>query len=121
MLFVTALNTGMISDQANQWIQKNPKDPNAPQVLYDVARYCDILGDNNRAQSLYDEFYHLYPENSSLCAAALYYEADNKVETSAVTKAYAVPILDTIINQYPNEEKWVTKAKALRDEVTYVH
>jgi hypothetical protein len=120
IFFVTVLNTSMLAEQANEWVKKNPKDPHAPQVLYYTARYCDILGDNNRAQTVYWEIYQQYPENSSLCAAALYYDADNKIETSAATKLYAVPLLDIIIGQYSNEEDWVLKAKALKDEVTYV-
>jgi hypothetical protein len=120
VFFVMALNTSMIADQAGQWVKKNPKDPHAPQVLFYTGRYCDILGDNNRAQLVYQSLYEQYPEDTALAAAALYYEADNKIETSAATKAYAVPLLDTIINQYANEEEWVKKAKTLRDEVTYV-
>jgi tetratricopeptide (TPR) repeat protein len=120
LLFLLALNTGLMGDQVEQWVKANPKDPHAPKVLFYAARYCDILGDNPRAQKLYQEIYEQYPENSSLCAEALFDEAANKVSTSAATKAYAVPLLDTIQNQYPNEEEWVKKAKALKDEVTYV-
>ena len=114
------LNAKMLAEQAEQWVKNNPKDPHAPEVLYYAARYCDILGDNAKAQSVYWEVYQQYPENSALCAASLYYEADNKVETSAATRNYAIPILDIVLNQYSSEEEWVQKAKALRDQVTYV-
>jgi hypothetical protein len=119
-LFLMAMNTSMLAGQAEEWVKDNPKDLHAPKVLYYAARWCDILGDNHKAQSMYWEIYQQYPENTSLCAAALYYDADNMVQTSAATKSYAVPILDIIINQYSNEEDWVSKAKTLRDEVTYV-
>jgi hypothetical protein len=120
-IFVFALNANMIADQAEKWVKENPKDPDASTVLFEAARYCDILGDNARAQAVYWEIYQLYPEKSSVCAKALYYDAENKVETSAATRNYAIPILDIIMGQYPSEEEWVQKAKTLKDEVTYVH
>jgi hypothetical protein len=119
-IFIFVLNATMIANQAEKWVKENPKDPDAPKVLFYAARYCDILGDNAKAQSVYWEIYQLYPEKSTLCAEALYYEAENKVETAAATRSYAIPILDIILNQYPSEEEWAQKAKTLKDEVTYV-
>lgn len=118
--FMIALNTTMLAEQAEQWVKNNPKDPHAPQVLFDAARWCDILGDNHKAQTVYDEIFRLYPENSAISAAALFYEAQNKVQTSAATKSYAIPILDTLISQYPDQTEWAEKGKKLRDEVIYV-
>jgi hypothetical protein len=120
-LFIFVLNSSMIANQAEKWVKENPKDPDAPTALYWAARYCDILGDNAKAQSVYWEIYQLYPEKSALCAEVLYRDAENKVETSAATRNYAIPILDMVLNQYPSEEEWVQKAKTLKDEVTYVH
>ncbi len=119
VLFFLALNTSMMADQALKWVKENPKDPHAPKVLYDAARWCDILGDNKKALEVYWDLYQQYPENSALSAAALYYSAQIEVDTS-VSKRLADPFLAIIFNQYSGESDWVGKARKLQDEVNYV-
>ena len=119
-LFYTVLNTSMLGDQAKQWVKDNPKDAHAPIVLYYTARWCDIIADNRTALNLYWTLYQQYPEKSDLCAAALYYSAQIIVQTSAAKKQ-ANDFLKIIMDQYPSENEWVTKAHALFDEVNFVH
>lgn len=114
-----ALNTSMLADQALKWVQENPKDPHAPKVLYEAARWCDIMGDNKKALEVYWDLYQQYPGSSSLCAASLYYSAQIQVDTS-VSKKLADPFLKIILDQYFSETEWVEKARKLQDEVNYV-
>ena len=116
-LFI-GLNTGLISDQAEGWVKNNPKDSHAPDVLYKAARWCDLMGDNDRAVSVYMDLYQTYPQRGDLCAPALYHVADIQVEVTN-SKARAKPYLEKIINEYPGEEEWVMKAKQLYDEANY--
>jgi hypothetical protein len=117
-IFFVALNSTMLAEQAEKWVQDNPKDPNAPTVLYDAARWCDILGDNQKAMSVYMEIYQKYPEQGEICAAALYYCANIQASTTSAPKL-ANTYLDIIFNQYPTVEEWNIKAKQLSDQVNH--
>jgi hypothetical protein len=117
-IFYVALNSSILAEQAQKWVKENPKDPHAPLVLYDVARWCDILGDNKKAMEVYGQIYQDYPDKSDLAAASLYYSAQVLVDTTSA-RHQADPYIDIILSQYPNEQEWVIKAKNLRDEVNY--
>ncbi len=122
-VFLVVLNTGMVADQAVNWVKENPKDPGAPTVLFRTARWCDIMGNDERASGLYLQLYQQYPERGDLCAPALYHVAEN-IANSTYTlgvRKQALPYLETIINEYSNQEEWRTKAKQLYDEVNYAH
>jgi hypothetical protein len=120
VVFLVALNSSAIADQAVAWVKEHPKDEHAPELLYRAARWCDILGDNNKALEIYWNLYQQYPEKGQFCAPALYYSAKIKVDVSGV-KAQADPFLEIVMNQYPGQNDWGTKAKKLYDEVHYVH
>jgi hypothetical protein len=120
--FVIALNSAMIADQAISWVKENPKDVDAPIVLYRAARWCDIMGDNKKATAIYLQLYQQYPEKGDLCAPALYYVADIMANDSNITvlRQQSVPYLEIILSQYSAQGDWPTKAKQLLDEVKYV-
>ena len=117
-VFFVALNSSMLAEQAEKWVQDNPKDPNAPTVLYDAARWCDILGDNQKAIAVYMDVYKQYPEQGELCAGALYHCADIQASTTSAPKL-ANDYLQIIFTQYPTIEDWNKKAKELSDEVNH--
>ncbi|HVZ81975.1 MAG TPA: hypothetical protein VHE12_14400 [bacterium] len=122
-VFVVVLNTGIVAGQALDWVKENPKDPDAPLVLYRTARWCDIMGSDQRAESIYLQLYQQYPEKAELCAPALYYVALDISNSSYATgvRKQALPYLQTIIDKYSDQEEWRTKAKQLYDEVNYAH
>ena len=122
-VFIFILNSSFLSDQATAWVKEHPKDPNSADVLYDVGRWCDLTGDNDKAIELYTLLYHQYPERGDLCAPGLYHCAAIKANGSyiRVIRLEAIPYLETIINQYPNQDDWGTKAKQLYDEVMNGH
>ena len=122
-IFVVVLNTGLVADQALDWVKQNPKDADAPLVLYRTARWCDIMGNGDRANAIYLQLYQQYPEKGELCAPALYYVAENIASSTYAVgvKRQALPYLDIIANQYSNQDEWRTKAKQLYDEVNYAH
>lgn len=123
VLLLILLNSGMVADQAMSWVSEHPKDPDAPEVLYRAGRWCDIMGDNEKALVVYWKLYEQYPENGDLVAPALYYSADIKANGTNIIglRKQAVPILEIIMNQYASQQEWSTKAKQLFDEVNYVH
>ena len=123
VLFVLALNSSILSDQAVGWVKANPKDPNAPLVLYRAARWCDVMGSNDRALEIYDQLYQQYPEKSELVAPALFYSAQIKANASNIVglRRQALPYLDILLSQYSTQEEWRVKAKQLYDEVNYAH
>jgi len=122
-LFVLVLNTGLVADQALDWVKANPKDPQAPVVLYRTARWCDVMGSDERANAVYLQLYQQYPEKGELCAPALFYVAQNISNASynVGVRKQALPYLEIIINDYSSQEEWRTKAKQLYDEVSYAH
>lgn len=123
LIFLVVLNTGFVSDQALAWVKENPKDPTAPDVLYKTARWCDIMGSEEKAEPIYLQLYQQYPERADLCAPALYHLAYNKANSSynLGVRKQALPYLDIIANQYSSQDEWRTKAKQLYDEVNYAH
>lgn len=123
VIFVVVLNTGLVADQAVGWVKDNPKDPEAPVVLYRTARWCDVMGNDQRANAVYLQLYQQFPERGDLCAPALYYVAQNIANSSYAVgvRKQALPYLDIIINDYSSQEEWRTKAKQLYDEVNYAH
>src|SRR5215472_18701105 len=90
------LNTGMIADQSEQWVKNNPKDGHAPDVLYKSARWCDLMGDNDRAVSVYTDLYQAYPERGDLCAPALYHIAQIEIDVTN-SKSRGRPYLEKLI------------------------
>lgn len=123
VLFVLVLNSSILADQAVLWAKNNPKDPQAADVLFKAARWCDILGNNDRAVEIYWMLYQQYPERADLCAPALYHCGDIRANQSniLVMRKQALPYLDIVISQYSGQGDWGTKAKKLYDEVNYAH
>lgn len=123
VLFIIALNAGMVADQAVAWVNQHPKDSGAPDVLYKAARWCDLMGSNDKAVEIYWMLYQQYPERADLCAPGLYYAASIKANSSYIValRQQANQYLQVIMDQYPSQGDWGTKAKKLYDEVNYVH
>ncbi len=123
LIFIVVLNTSMVADQFTSWVAANPKDPSAPDVLYDTARWCDLLGSDDKASAVYLQLYQQYPERADLCAPALYHVASNLANGTYIVgiKKQALPYLDIIMDQYSSQEEWQAKAKQLYDEVNYAH
>ncbi len=119
-VFFVALNSSMLADQAEKWVQDNPKDPNAPKALFYAARWCDFLGDNQTAIVTYMKLYELYPEQGDLCAAGLYHCAEIQDETTGAPKL-ANNYLQIIFDHYSSQTDWTAKAKELSDEVNHAH
>jgi len=119
-VFFVAMNSSMVADQALEWVKENPKHEYAPAAIYRAARWCDLLGDNNKAMTTYWELYQRYPERGDLCAPALYHMAQIVLDTS-VAKQRAKDYLQIIMDQYASNEEWSSKAKQLYDEVSYGH
>jgi hypothetical protein len=122
-LVVVVLNTSLVSNEAMDWVAANPKDPNAPEVLYRVGRWCDVMGSDERAKSLYLQLVQQYPKRGDLCAPALYYVASDLANGSYIValRKQAQPYLRTILDQYPDQEAWRTKAQQLSDELDKTH
>jgi hypothetical protein len=123
VVFILVLNSSILADQAVDWVKENPKDPDAPVVLFRAARWCNILGDENKALAIYWQIYQEYPEKSELCAPAMYYSAEIKANGSNIVafRKQALPYLDILMNQYSSQEEWRAKGKIILDEVNYVH
>jgi hypothetical protein len=124
LLFVLVLNSSILANQVVAWADANPKDPDAPLMLYRAGRYCNVMGDDNRALEIYEHLYQEYPERAELCAPAMYYSGEIKANGSNNILAYkkqALPFLDIVVNQYSSQEEWRTKAKKLYDEVNFAH
>lgn len=121
--FLVVLNSGMVADQVVGWVNSNAKDPSAPDVLYKAARWCDMMGNDDKAAQLYWMLYQQYPERADLCAPALYYTAFDKVNGTYIIgiKKQAITYLDILLNQYSGQTDWCTKGKQLEDEVNYAH
>ena len=122
ILLILLLNSSILADQAVAWVTKNPKDPEAALVLFRAGRWCDTMGDNDRAQVIYWQLDEQYPERADLVAPALFYSADILANGSNILglRKQANPILEIIMNQYSSQQEWSTKAKKLFDEVNYV-
>ncbi len=122
-IFILVLNSSILADQAVNWVKDNPKDPDAPLVLYRAGRWCNIMGDGDTAIAIYQKLYDQYPEKSDLCAPAMYYSGEIKSDASNIValRKQAIPYLEIVVNQYSTEGDWGTKAKKLLDEVNYVH
>ena len=123
IVFLIALNSSLIADQALAWVKANPKDPTAPDVLYRAGRFCDVMGNNDKAVEIYWMLYEEFPERGDICAPALYYCGNIKASASYILaiRKQALPYLDIVVNQYSNQQEWRTKAKQLYDEVNYAH
>ena len=122
-IFILVLNSSILANQAVSWAESNPKDPDAPLVMYRAGRWCNLLGDGDTALTIYQKLYDRYPEKSELCAPAMYYSGEIKSEASNVValRKQAIPFLEIVTTQYASVEEWRDKAKKLLDEVNYVH
>lgn len=123
VVFIVVVNCGMVADQVVGWVNNNSKDPNAPDVLYRTARWCDIMGNDTKAAQLYWMLYQQYPERADIVAPALYYTAYDKINGTYILglKKQALTYLDILLNQYSGQSDWCTKGKQLEDEVNYAH
>ena len=117
------LNPSIEASWASSWVAANAKDPQAPEVLYHAARWCDLLGDGAMADNLYIKLHDQYPDRADLCAPALYYLAYGIANGSYVLglKKGALPYLQDLVNEYPNQVEWQSKGKKLYDEVMHFH
>ncbi len=123
IIFIVVLNSGMVADQAVGWVKDHPTDPDAPDILYKTARWCDVLGNDDKAQALYWMLYQQYPERGELCAPAMYYTAYDKFNDTDIVgvKKQAQTYLDILFNQYSGQTEWCSKGKQIQDEVNYAH
>lgn len=121
-ILVVALNPHLASDQVISWVKQNPKDPSAPEYLYDTGRVCQFLTDTDTATVVYNFLYQQYPDKSEFCAPAMYYCAEMKVDSSyiKVFKMQALPYLQIILDQYADQPDWVAKAQTLMNQVNGV-
>jgi hypothetical protein len=122
-LVIFILSSSFVADQAEKWVAANPKDPAAAKVLFRAARWCDLMGDNDRAVITYWKLYEQYPGETKLVAEALYQCAVIKSEGQniLVLRQQANQYLRIILDQYGVEAEWHAKAQKLFDEVNYVH
>ena len=123
VLFVLVLNPTFIASQTIEWVKANPKNENAPNLLFYVGRGCDLTGNGEKAVELFWFLYQQYPENAKLCAPALYYCGRIKADGSYV-KAYrmqAIQYLQIVMSQYADQTEWQAKSKDLLSEVNYEH
>ena len=122
-LFILLLSSSVVSDQGEKWALANPKDPHAPEVLYRAARWCDIMGDDDKAVEIYWKLYETYPQNGDLVAPALYYSAKIKANSGTIValRKQANSYLDILLNQYSGQTEWHALGQKLYDEVNYVH
>ncbi len=120
---ILLLNSSILADQAVDWVKANPKDPDAPLVLFRAGRWCDLMGNGDHAVEIYGKLYSDYPEKSDLCAEALFHSAEIKANASNIValRKQALPYIDIITTQYASQEEWRSKAKKLYDEVNYAH
>ena len=120
---VLVLNTSLVADQAKDWVADHPQDPNAPEVLYRVGRWCDIMGSTEKAKALYLQLVQQYPKQGDFCAPALYYTASDLANGSYILglRKQALPYLKTIQDEYPYEETWRAKAQQLSEELEKSH
>jgi hypothetical protein len=121
-ILVVALNPHLASDQVINWAKQNPKDPSAPEYLYDAGRVCQFLTDTDTATEVYNFLYQTYPDQSAFCAPAMYYCGEMKVDSSyiKVFKMQAIPYLQIILDQYQDQPDWVAKAQTLMNQVNGV-
>ena len=100
VLFILALNSSILADQALAWVKANPKDPDAPAMLYRAGRWCDLMGNDEKAIQIYQQLVDQYPEKGELCAPALYYAASLKANGSNILalRKQALPYLDRCID-----------------------
>lgn len=123
VFFILVMNSSILADQAVDWVKDHPKDPDAPLVLFRAGRWCNLLGDGEKAIEIYQELYQEFPEKSEFCAPAMYYCGEIKSDESNIValRKQALPFLEIVTTQYASEDEWREKAKKLYDEVNYVH
>lgn len=120
---VVLLNPSMVASQATAWVNAHPKDPDAALILYRTGRWCDFMGGSDTARGVYLQLTQQYPKQGDLCAPALYYIASDMADGTYIVglKKQALPYLQTIQDQYPEQTEWVAKAKELYDQVDKAH
>ncbi len=118
-VLVVVLNPHLVADQVLTWAQQNQSDPNVPEIIYDTGRACEFLTDGDTAIRMFNYLYQTYPDNAALCAPALYYCGRIKADASYLKglRVQAIPYLQTVIDQYPKQDDWASKAQSLIDEV----
>jgi hypothetical protein len=116
---VLAMNPGFIADKVLEFAKQNPTYANTPDYIYDGGRACQILQGDDAALELYDYLYKNFPNNAALCAPAMYYSGKIKAESSylKVFRVMALPYLQIVLDQYPDQLEWNVKAKQLMSEV----
>lgn len=118
-VLVVALNTGFLADKALEWASKNPDRPEAPQLVYRVARWCDLTGDDQNAVRLYLQIYERFPERRELAAESIYRAA--LAVSYGTARRQASNYLDLLFREYPEQEKWRSKGKELWDVVNKIY
>lgn len=114
-LFLVALNTSFLCDQAMKWSNTHEKDPNAPKALFWVGWWSDLMGDDQSAQTLFWQLYQKYPEENAMVAEGLYRIAEIKANGTA--RVGCLEFCQIVIDKYSSEEKWRFKASQLSEQV----
>ena len=112
-----AMNCSLIKDQAFQWVDKNPKSPDAPEILMRAGLWCSWTGGTQEAQQLFRAIWERYPEARPFSARALYEFA--YIYSQGTARRNANPYLERIFSEYEDQEKWRAKARELWDEVNH--
>src|SRR5579862_3242791 len=81
-ILVVALNPYLVANQVLSWAKQNPANVNAPEYIYDMGRFCETLTDGDTAIQMFTYLYQTYPDNTALCAPAMYYCGKIKADSS---------------------------------------
>lgn len=123
VLVVIVISPSVVAHPVLSWAKQNPQVESAPEILFDTARFCQLVTDGDTAIELYSYLYQQYPNNAALCAPAMYYCGEIKREAGyiKVIRMEALPYLQIVLDQYPDQQKWVVKAQQLMSEVNGDH
>jgi hypothetical protein len=122
-LLIVALNPRVLADQVVSWVKQNPDYASAPELLLDTGNVCKFLQADDTAIEVYNDLYQQYPKQAAFCAEALYDCGKIKADSSYLkgVRVQALPYLQIILDQYPDQVDWVLKAQQLMNEVNGAH
>lgn len=112
-VLTVALNTEGIARRSTTWVEEHPDHPKTQTVLYWTARWCDWMGDDYTAIRLYLNIQERFPDQRALAAECLYRAAE--AYSYSTTRTYAIPILEKLIQLYPDQKEWYDEGVKLRD------
>jgi hypothetical protein len=110
---VLALNPYLIANQIVDWAQQNPKADNVAEILFNTGRTCQFLTDGDTAIAVYNDLYTQFPDREDLCAPAMYYCGQIKMDSSYVKaiRVQALPFFQIVVDQYSDQTDWYKKAQ----------